>query len=104
MNIFYILGELEALLSISGYQKNLKEYYVNPIFTKEVSLDIKEGIHPLLDKPVANSISIKDKGIVLTGTNMSGKSTFLRMLGINILLSQTFYFALAKEYKASFSI
>jgi len=102
MNIFYILGELEALLSISGYQKNLKEYYVNPIFTKEVSLDIKEGIHPLLDKPVANSISIKDKGIVLTGTNMSGKSTFLRMLGINILLSQTFYFALAKEYKASF--
>lgn len=102
MNIFYILGELEALLSISGYQKNLKEDYVNPIFTKEVFLDIKEGIHPLLDKPVANSISIKDKGIVLTGTNMSGKSTFLRMLGINILLSQTFYFALAKEYKASF--
>ncbi|MBY6771812.1 DNA mismatch repair protein MutS [Clostridium botulinum] len=102
MNIFHILGELEALLSISGYQKNLKEDYVNPIFTKEVFLDIKEGIHPLLDKPVANSISIKDKGIVLTGTNMSGKSTFLRMLGINILLSQTFYFALAKEYKASF--
>ncbi len=102
MNIFYILGELEVLLSISGYQKNLNEPYVNPIFTKEVSLDIKEGIHPLLDKPVANSVSIKDKGIVLTGTNMSGKSTFLRMLGINILLSQTFYFALAKEYKASF--
>lgn len=101
MNIFYIVGELEVLLSISGYQKNLKESYVNPIFTKEVCLNIKEGIHPLLDKPVSNSISIKDKGIVLTGTNMSGKSTFLRMLGINILLSQTFYFALAKEYKAS---
>lgn len=102
INIFYILGELEVLLSISGYQKNLNESYVNPIFTKEVSLDIKEGIHPLLDKPVSNSVFIKDKGIVLTGTNMSGKSTFLRMLGINILLSQTFYFALAKEYKASF--
>ncbi|MDS1002604.1 DNA mismatch repair protein MutS [Clostridium sporogenes] len=102
MNIFYILGELEVLLSISGYQKNLNESYVNPIFTKEVYLDIKDGVHPLLDKPVSNSVSIKDKGIVLTGTNMSGKSTFLRMLGINILLSQTFYFALAKEYKASF--
>lgn len=102
MNIFYILGELEAILSISGYQKNLKQSYVKPKFIKEVLLNIKEGIHPLLDDPVANSISIKDKGIVLTGTNMSGKSTFLRMLGINILLSQTFYFALAKEYKASF--
>jgi DNA mismatch repair ATPase MutS len=102
MNIFYALGELESLLSISGYQKSLKNDYVHPIFTKKVSLNIKDGIHPLLDKPVPNSISIKEKGIVLTGTNMSGKSTFLRMLGVNILLSQSFYFALAKEYKASF--
>lgn len=102
MNIFYILGELEAVLSISNYQNNLKQHYVNPNFIKEVSLKITEGVHPLLDNPVANSISIKDKGIVLTGTNMSGKSTFLRMLGINILLSQTFYFALAKDYKAPF--
>mgnify|MGYP000848140975 CR=1 FL=1 len=102
MNIFYILGELEAIVSISGYQNNLKQSYVKPTFTKEVLLSIKGGIHPLLDNPVANSICIKDKGIVLTGTNMSGKSTFLRMLGINIMLAQTFYFALAKEYKASF--
>ncbi|EJO5346652.1 DNA mismatch repair protein MutS [Clostridium botulinum] len=102
INIFHTLGELETLLSISGYQKSLNKGYVNPTFTKETCLNIKEGVHPLLDNPVANSISIKDKGIVLTGTNMSGKSTFLRMLGINIILSQSFYFALAKEYKSSF--
>ena len=102
MNIFYTLGEIDSMLAISSYQKGLKENYVKPSFTQEVSLNIKDGVHPLLDNPVANSISIKDKGIVLTGTNMSGKSTFLRMLGINILLSQTFYFTLAKEYKASF--
>lgn len=102
MNIFYTLGELDAILSISGYQKSLKYDYVKPNFVDEVSLDITDGIHPLLDNPVANTISIKDKGVVLTGTNMSGKSTFLRMLGINIILSQTFYFALAKKYKASF--
>lgn len=102
INLFHTLGELEAIMSISGYQNNLKHPYTKPIFTKEVSLTITEGVHPLLDNPVANSISIKNKGIVLTGTNMSGKSTFLRMIGINILLSQTFYFALAKDYKASF--
>lgn len=102
MNIFYTLGELESIISIAGYEQNLKHPYVKPVFTEEVSLSIIEGVHPLLDNPVANSIYVKDKGIVLTGTNMSGKSTFLRMLGINILLSQTFNFALAKEYKASF--
>ena len=66
MNIFYILGELEAIVSISGYQNNLKQSYVKPTFTKEVLLSIKGGIHPLLDNPVANSICIKDmSGILL---------------------------------------
>lgn len=102
MNIFHIVGELEALLSICVYQENLSHNYTKPNFTEDVSLSIIDGIHPLLDNPVSNSISIKNKGIVLTGTNMSGKSTFLRMLGINILLAQTFYFVLAKDYKAPF--
>lgn len=102
MKIFQFIGELDSLLSIAGYQNNLKETHVKPEFIKEVSLNIKDGNHLLLDNPVANSICIKDKGVVLTGTNMSGKSTFLRMLGVNIILAQTFYFTLAKEYKAPF--
>ncbi len=102
MNIFYSLGEIEAILSISGYQNSLNQNYTYPKFTREVMLKIQDGVHPLLEEPVANTIFIKDKGIVLTGTNMSGKSTFLRMLGINILLAQTFYFVLSKGYEGSF--
>lgn len=102
MELYYAIGELEALISISGYQHNLDIKYSKPNFIDNVALKIYEGIHPLIEGAVSNSISIENKGIVLTGTNMSGKSTFLRMLGINILLAQTFYFVLAKEYKASF--
>lgn len=102
MELYYTVGELEALLSVSGYQYNLQETYVEPKFIKELRLNIKDGIHPLIEKPVANSINITNKGIVLTGTNMSGKSTFLRMLGVNILFAQTFYFALADEYEGCF--
>jgi hypothetical protein len=102
MELYYIVGELEALLSVSGYQYNLDQTYVEPTFKKEPTLNITDGVHPLINNAVPNSINIKSRGIVLTGTNMSGKSTFLRMLGINILFAQTFYFALAEEYEASF--
>ncbi|MGE5627604.1 MAG: MutS-related protein [Solirubrobacterales bacterium] len=100
LNIYDKVGELEALISIAGYQHNLRQSYVNPRFLNEAALNIVDGIHPLVSNPVPNSVNIKEKGIVLTGTNMSGKSTFLRMLGINMLLAQTFYFVLAKYYEA----
>lgn len=102
MELYYIVGELEALISISAYQQKLSQEYVKPKFINEVTLNIVEGIHPIIEDPVANSINIENQGIVLTGTNMAGKSTFLRMLGVNIILAQSFYFVLAKDYEAPF--
>jgi len=102
MELYYTVGELEALISISGYQHNLGQLFVKPKFIEDITIHIKDGIHPLIDTPVGNSINIENQGIVLTGTNMSGKSTFLRMMGVNIIFAQSFYFVLAKEYSAPF--
>ena len=102
LDLYYIVGELESLISISGYKHNLNQQFVKPVFIKKVTLNIVEGVHPLIDNAVANSINIESGGIVLTGTNMAGKSTFLRMLGVNMILAQSFHFVLAKEYQAPF--
>lgn len=102
MDLYYTVGELEALVSISGYKHNLGEQFVKPKFIKDITLNIVDGIHPLIENAVSNSINIENGGIVLTGTNMAGKSTFLRMLGVNIILAQSFYFVLAKDYHAPF--
>lgn len=99
VELYNLVGELDALISIAIYQNANQEKCAVPTFIKETRLKISDGIHPLLKNPVANSIDISRKGIVLTGTNMSGKSTFLRMISTNILLAQTFNFALAKEYE-----
>ena len=99
LELYYLVGELDALASVAIYENNNEGKYSNPKFIKKTSLKIVDGIHPLLKNPVANSIDISKKGIVLTGTNMSGKSTFLRMISTNILLAQTFNFAMAKEYE-----
>jgi DNA mismatch repair ATPase MutS len=61
-----------------------------------------DGRHPLLNRPVPNSITVDREGIIITGCNMSGKSTFLRTLGVNALFAQTICTCLASSYKGSF--
>ncbi len=102
LDLYYLVGEIEAFISVSSYKTSMDKLCSSPKFSKETSLNICEGIHPLVGTPVANSININKHGIILTGTNMSGKSTFLRMLGINIVFAQTFNFVLAKSYECCF--
>lgn len=102
LDLYYLVGEIEAFISISSYKSLVKNSCCKPKFSKDITLNIEEGIHPLVENPVANAITIDKHGIILTGTNMSGKSTFLRMLGINIVFAQTFNFALAKSYECCF--
>lgn len=102
LDLYYYLGEIESYISIGSYKESLKGKYSEPKFIDEVKLSISDGAHPLLSNPVTNSIVVDKNGVVLTGTNMSGKSTFLRMLGINVLLAQTFYFTLSSKYESCF--
>lgn len=72
-----------------------------PEFIGGKRLEIAEGYHPLLESPVKNSICT-DKGVLLTGSNASGKSTFLKMVALNAVLAQTVHTCAADMYRASF--
>ncbi|MGL5822566.1 MAG: MutS-related protein [Sarcina sp.] len=101
--LYSLLGEIDALVAVAGYKEETAYEFTKPIFVDDTdSFEIKQGAHPLIKDVVKNSIEMDKKGIVLTGTNMSGKSTFLRMLGINIVLAQSFDFVHAEKYKAPF--
>ncbi len=100
--LYRVVGKIEAYISIASFIKGNDDKISKPIFTEEVNITIEDGIHPLIDEPVPNSITFKKRGIVLTGTNMAGKSTFLRMMGTNMILAQCFNIVLAKRYEASF--
>lgn len=100
--LYDIIGEIDALIAVQGYKEKSDYETVKPEFEMECGFKIVHGVHPLIENPVENSITITNKGIVLTGTNMSGKSTFLKMIGINIILAQSFNFVHGKEYKAEF--
>lgn len=100
--LYIAIGEVDAFLSIASYRYSLNNY-CNPKFINENRYFNAEDMrHPLLEKAVPNSIAIHNKGIILTGSNMSGKSTFLRTIGVNAILAQTIYTVIASNYTTSF--
>lgn len=72
-----------------------------PEFIGKEQVEIKDGYHPLLEAPVKNGITAK-RGVLLTGSNASGKSTFLKTVAINAILAQTIHTCAAEEYRAPF--
>lgn len=100
--LYLTLGEIDALLSFASYKAGLTSF-AEPKFVHGMQkFDAQNLVHPLIDNPVANTVSLTEKGALITGSNMSGKSTFLRTVGINALLAQTFYTVLGDSYEASF--
>lgn len=100
--IYYTLGELDALISVASYRESLDSYCKPELEHREMYIRADGLAHPLVENAVANDVCMSNKGIILTGSNMSGKSTFLRTVGVNAILAQSIYTCTAKEYKSSY--
>lgn len=87
---FRALAELEALASLAGFAFERPDH-VYPELVDEPVLEAEALGHPLLDagKRVSNDVALAGPGhaLVVTGSNMSGKSTLLRALGVNAVLA-----------------
>jgi hypothetical protein len=84
------VGEMEALSSLAHFSYNNPDF-IFPVILEEVGLKMSEMGHPMIpkEKRVCNSIQFEKPGfVILTGSNMSGKSTFLRTIGLNLLLAK----------------
>jgi DNA mismatch repair ATPase MutS len=98
--ILEITGRIEALISVACFRASCKDSYAIPEFAG-TGYEAKDLIHPLIDGAVPNSIKT-DKGVLLTGSNASGKSTFLKTCAINTILAQSAHTVLGKSYRAPF--
>lgn len=84
-----VVGEMEALGSLANFSYNNPKFCF-PEVNDEGTIAFSDLGHPLIDADsrVDNTVEfIKEKFIILTGSNMSGKSTFLRSLGVNMVLA-----------------
>lgn len=86
-----IWGEMELAVNIGMVRASFeKAGFCIPEFAAKKQFCMEGGYYPLLPKAVRNSIDA-EKGILLTGSNASGKSTFLKTCAVNVLLAQTIH-------------
>lgn len=97
-----IISELDAIasLAVCASEYNL----VRPTIIKERKLEIIEGRHPVVEKVIkddyiVNNILMNEEvnTLLITGPNMSGKSTYMRQLAITIIMAQIGSFVPAKS-------
>lgn len=86
------VGTIEALNSMATFAFNYPEYTYPAVNANNISISATQMAHPLISakERVANdaTFGINEQLVLVTGSNMSGKTTFLRTLGVNLILAQ----------------
>ncbi|WP_339252464.1 hypothetical protein NSQ43_01520 [Sporosarcina sp. FSL W8-0480] len=94
--LWELIGKLDAAIAVAYYRKSLA-FYAVPTFMDIEELEFENLAHPLLKDPVTNSSTL-GKTVLLTGSNASGKSTYIKAVAINAILAQTINTVLASKW------
>lgn len=96
-----VLGEMDCAVAAASFREMLPVWCI-PSFHGETDMHAEGLFHPLVKDPVANSFHL-ERGMLLTGSNASGKSTFLKTVAVNAILAQTIATCTASYYQAPMS-
>jgi len=101
LRVIAAVGEIDAATSVASFRHGTPGW-TRPRWRKAGTGATMAGIrHPLIIDAVPNSVMIGDpSGVIVTGSNMSGKSTFLRTVGVTAVMAQTINTCLADAYEA----
>ncbi|MGB3468303.1 MAG: DNA mismatch repair protein MutS, partial [Cyclobacteriaceae bacterium] len=97
--LYRAVGEVDMAISLATWRDTLP-FFCKPEFadTSGKKWQARKIFHPLIDNPVSNDLALTDqRSVLLSGSNMSGKTTFIRTIGINTLLAQTINIACAER-------
>ena len=88
-SVYEFVGQIDILISIASFRFGLEKYCIPTILEDQKHIIAEEAYHPLISECVRNSITVDGKSILLTGSNMSGKTSFIRTIGINAITALT---------------
>lgn len=95
-SLYCEIGELDCCLAIASYVKC--KTICRAHITTDKRIDARQIYHPLVKTPVSNDFTA-ERGVLITGSNASGKSTFLKAVAVNVLFAQSLGFAFAKSFE-----
>lgn len=86
--IFEAVGSLDATVSVASWISRVPAHCF-PKISGDPRIEIEDGYHPILSGAVTNSICLAGQSALIVGSNMAGKTTFIKMIGTNIVLGRT---------------
>lgn len=100
--LFTFVGRIDSYLSVYRLRKQLS-FYTLPAWGDEVKAELSftDLYHPLIGDCVPNSLDTEGKSVLLTGSNMAGKTSFIRAVALNVLSAKTLNTAFAKSIRLS---
>ncbi|MBN1569883.1 MAG: hypothetical protein JXA73_18710 [Acidobacteria bacterium] len=94
--IFDAIGSLDACIAIASWTRSLPVTAI-PSFNSAGTIDVTNMYHPLVENAVGNSFLLKNESALITGSNMAGKTTFIKTVGLNLILARTLFICLAER-------
>ena len=106
--IYNFIAELDCAISLASIKHSNKQICL-PEMSSRNEICFRNIYHPLIEEPVKNSIDQLKNSLLVTGSNMAGKTTFIKTVGVNVILSQTLGICFAEKlstypYKVKSSI
>lgn len=99
--VFEAVGYVDCALAVASFRR--RHAHCVPTFTPGATgLHLTAAYNPLVPGCVPNDLAVAAESVLLTGSNMSGKTTFMRTIGLNTLLAQTIATCPAAAYAAPF--
>ena len=99
--VYDYIAQIDIAISVQSVRDGLPYYCIPQIEAGRGKIIVKDLYHLLIENCVANSIDSNiGQGVLITGSNMSGKTTFIRAMAVNALLSQTIHTSLTTKYEA----
>lgn len=99
LQLYEFAGSVDAGISIASFRASLPFYCLPQIWERH-QICAEHLIHPLLEHSVANDLTMEHRALI-TGSNASGKSTFLKALAVNAILAKTIHTCTAKRFSMS---
>ncbi|MGL6200010.1 MAG: MutS-related protein [Lachnospiraceae bacterium] len=91
--VYTFAGEIDMAITVGSFRRSVPGWCV-PEFAERKSLLMEECYHPLVNEPVKNSLTM-NRNLILTGSNASGKSTFIKSAAINTIFASSIHTCLA---------
>lgn len=94
LSLYEAIGSIDACIAVAAFLQR-HPGHVRAQITPGSRIEIQDGYHPLIAAPVKSSIVLERRSALVTGSNMTGKTTFIKMIAVNVILGRTLGVCLA---------